>query len=88
MEGLAEKYVERYCALAGTSVSAFKLAETPCMDNHQCSFDWVPMCEQIVGTCWILTSNVLWTVTMLTRSVTRWNKGLCQKIGKIDQQHQ
>ena len=69
MEGRAETCVERYCALAWKNVSAFKSAETPCMDYHPFS-----SAVQETYLARIGRPDLLWTVNILARSVTKWNK--------------
>ena len=43
MQGHTEKCVDKYCELAGKSVSASKPTEKPCMDGHQVSQDIFPV---------------------------------------------
>ena len=75
-EGHNERCAQRYCELAGKSVSALKLAETPCMDDHQFSTEnlngtgeLAPICAQIVQ----------YACSWPDRSVTRWNTA-CENI--------
>ena len=58
MEGHADNCVETYCDLAGKNLSALKLAETSCMDEHQsspadfdCTGELAPICGEIVFDC-------------------------------------
>ena len=83
MEGRDENCVERYFELAFKCTSALKLAETLCMDGHPCvpedfniTGELASECAQIVLKCLasIGSPDLFWTVNVLARSVTKWNK--------------
>ena len=83
MEGRDENGVERYSELAFKCTSALKLAETLCMDGHPCvpenfniTGELASECALIVWKCLasIGSPDLLWTVNVLARSVTKWNK--------------
>ena len=97
MEGHADRCVERYCELAGKEISALKRAETPCMDGFQCSpEDFLQHGRTGTNLCaggiemFVIHRNgrpdQLWTVSMLARSVAKWNTA-CGKFGTIDKSH-
>ena len=94
MEGHAEQCVERYCELACRSTSALKLAETPCMDARQfipeflnITRELAPVSAHIVLKCSYLARigrpDLLWTVNMLARSVTQWNKARDESLARL-----
>ena len=58
MEGHAKKGGERHCELAEKSISAFKPAETLCMDDHQFSPNGVN-CTGQLGTSFHQSNNTL-----------------------------
>ena len=83
MEGRDENCVERYFELAFKCTSALKLAETLCVVAHPCvpedfniTGELASECAQIVFKCLanIGSPDLFWTVTVLARSVTKWNK--------------
>ena len=94
MKGHTEKWVERLCELAGTPISAVKPAETPCMGGHQSPPEDVNGGGELAST---LAQNVLkclflvrigrpglpWTVNILARSVTKWNKDCANKLSRL-----
>ena len=100
MEGHAEQCVERCFEHAGMSASASMLVETSCVEDHPFSLnefnstgDLAPVWAQIVLTCVYLARigrrDLLWTVNVMARSVTKWNKPcweqcLWQQVGPIE----
>ena len=70
MEGHTEKCVKRYWELACRSASAWKLAETPCVDDHQLSpedfnstRELAPNCAHIAFHMFALGQN--WQTTLV-----------------------
>ena len=85
MEGYAEEGVVRYCELAGKAYQlqskrkrhAWMITNVhPKVPTVQAN--WHPMCAKIVPICLSLARigrlDLHWTVNMLARSVTMWNK--------------
>ena len=76
MEGHALQCVERYCELAETTPNKLRVAETPCIDDHQLKAEdseikgvLADVCAQIVLKCLYLARigrpDLLWTVNVL-----------------------
>ena len=80
-----EKCIDRSCHLAEKDVSRLKQLDTPCMDDHQMvpeefetKGELSPVCAQIALKCLYFARtgrpDILWTVNILAKSVTEWNK--------------
>ena len=89
MEGHAVQCVERYCELAHKTPASLKLTETPCIDDHQLKpedfeieGELASIRARIALKCLYLARigrpDLLWTVNILARAVTKWNKS-CDK---------
>jgi len=89
MSGHAEQCVEKYLELSGTSEDSVKLAETPCMDDHQIppeDFETkgqlFPVAARIsLKVLFLARTNrpdLIWTVHVLARMVTKW-AGACDR---------
>ena len=82
MKSYAEKCVERDCELADKSVDQLFQVSALCMDDQKFTKDdfeiVADVCAQMVLTCVYLArisrGDIFWTVTALTRAVTRRNR--------------
>ena len=94
MEGHAIQCVERYCELANRTPASLKPTETPCIDDHQIKpedFEVVgelaSICARVVLKCLYLARigrpDLLWTVNILARAVTKWTKACDKRLEKL-----
>ena len=90
MEGHAVQCVERYCELAHRTPESLKPTETPCIDDHQLkpedfevAGELASICARVVLKCLYLARigrpDLLWTVNILARAVTKWTKACVEK---------
>ena len=56
--GHAETCVERFCAVAVKNLSALKPAETPCMDDHQFSPEYLNCTGELPSVCAQIAKNM------------------------------
>ena len=85
MERHDEKWFESFCAHAGNSASALKLAETPCRNDHRFSFAYLDSLEELAPVCAHIGLKCLCSAGLSPR----WHgheveRTLCQKIGRIE----
>ena len=98
MEGHAKKCVERHCELAKKTTQQLYKVSTPCIDDHHFKEEELKsvgelssVCSRIVLKCIYLARigrpDILWSVTKLARSITKWTKAcdkrLCRLISYI-----
>ena len=87
MAGHAKKCVERYCELANKTTQQLYKVSTTCIDDRQLKEEEMKsvgelshVCSQIVLKCLYLTRigqpDILWSVSKLARSITKWTRGL------------
>ena len=85
MAGHAKKCVERYCESANRTTQQLYKVSTPCIDDHHFKEeemksvgDLSKVCSQIVLKCLYLARigrpDILWSVSKLARSITKWTK--------------
>ena len=89
MAGHARTCVERYCELANKTTQQHYKVSTPCLDDHHFKEketksvgELSNTCSQIVLKCLYLARigrpDILWSVSKLARSITKWTKA-CEK---------
>ena len=94
MEGHAKKCVERYCELANKTTQQLHKVSTPCIDDHHFKEEEMKsvgelsqLCSQIVLKCLYLARvgrpDILWSVNMLARSVTRWTQACDRRLARL-----
>ena len=97
MEGHAKKCVERYCELANRTNQQLYKVSTPFIDDHHFNKEELKsvgklsqVCSPIVLKCLYLARidrlHILWSVTKLARSITKWIK-VCDTIILFDILH-
>ena len=82
-------------SLLEKNVSALKPTETQCMDDHQFHLMFRSGTSEIAPMCALIACNVplylariggphlLWTVDMLARSFTKWNKACVKRLARL-----
>ena len=94
MEGHAKKCVERYCELANKTTQQLYKVSTPCIDDHHFTEEETKSvgelsntCSQIVLKCLYLARigrpDILWSVTRLARSITKWTKACDKRLNRL-----
>ena len=94
MSGHAVQCVDRYLELAKCNRSSLKSAPTPCLDDHQLSPEdfenagaLASVCARIVLKALYLARmnrpDILWTVNILAREVTKWNKACDKRLHRL-----
>jgi len=96
MTGHARQCVEKYLELAKTTKESIKTVATPCIDDHQLAPEdfeqkgsLEPVCARIVLKVLFLARmgrpDLLWTVNVLAREVTKWNVACDKKAPSTNQ---
>ena len=94
MEDHAKKCVERYCELANKTTQQLYKVFTPSIDDHHFTEEelksvgeLLKVCSQIVLKCLYLARigrpDILWSVTKLARSITKWTKACDKRISRL-----
>ena len=94
MEDHAKKCVERRCELANKSTQQLYKVSTPCIDDHHFKEEEMEsvgelsqVCSQIVLKCLYLARigrpDILWSVTKLARSITKWTKACGKRLNRL-----
>ena len=95
MVGHAKKCVERYCeSAANKTIQQLYKVSTPCIDDHHFKEEEMKsvgelsqVCSQIVLKCFYLARigrlDVLWLVTKVTRSITKWTKACDKRLNRL-----
>jgi len=94
MSGHAKQCVEKYLELAKLDKKSLRNVPTPCLDDHQlCPEDFEttgklsPVCARIVLKSLYLArmnrTDILWTVNVLARDVTRWNVACDKRLHRL-----
>ena len=94
MAGHAKKCVERYCELANKTTKQLYKASTPCIADHHFKEEEMKsvgelshVCSQIVLKCLYLARigrpDILWSVSKLARSITKWTKACDKRLNRL-----
>ena len=94
MEGHANECVERYCELANKTTHQLYKVSTPCIDDHHFKEEELvsvgelsKVSSQIVLKCLYLARigrpDILWSVTKLARSITKWSKTCDKRLNRL-----
>ena len=94
MAGHAKKCVEQYCELANKTTQQLYKVSTPCIDDHHFKEEEMKsvgelsnVCSQIVLKCLNLARigrpDILWSVSKLARSITKWTKACDKRLREI-----
>ena len=86
MEGHAQTSVERYSELANNTVEQPYKGSHPCLDDHQFKQEELEQLEncQKLYLARIGRPDILWSVSRLARSVTKWTEACDKRFFKVD----
>ena len=94
MEDHAKKCVERYCELANKTTQQLYKVSTPCIDDHHFKEEEMnsvrevsQVCSPIALKCSYLARigrpDILWSVSKLARSITKWTKACDKRLNRL-----
>ena len=94
VQGHAIQCVERYCELAGKEIGKLRQYDTPCIDDHQLkpedfetkgkvSETAANIVLKILYLARIGRPDLLWTVNILARAVTKWTQACDKRLERL-----
>ena len=94
MTGHIEETLDRYCELSGKTINQLVKVPTPCIDDHlipveefQVKGVLAPVAARIVLMALFFARlarmDVMWTVNLLAREVTRWNAACDRRLHRL-----